>query len=72
MARLTPRQREVLELIAQGYNNASIAQRLYLPEKSVESYINAIYQELHLCGELDVHARVKAILLRLQDSQSRG
>ena len=72
MARLTPRQREVLELIAQGYNNAGIAQRLYLAEKSVESYINAIYQELQLSGEQDVNARVKATLLYLQDSQSRG
>ncbi len=72
VARLTPRQREVLELIAQGYNNAGIAQRLYLAEKSVESYINAIYQELQLSGEQDVNARVKATLLYLQDSQSRG
>lgn len=71
LARLTPRQQEVLELIAQGYNNAAIAGRLRLSEKSVETYINAIYQELHVSGEPDVHARVKATLAYLQESQNR-
>ena len=41
-ARLTPRQQEVLSLMAQGYNNAAIAERLVLGHKSVENYINAI------------------------------
>lgn len=71
VARLTPRQRQVLELIAQGYNNAAIAQRLTLTEKSVETYISVIYQQLNLSGEQDVHARVRATLLYLQESQSR-
>ena len=68
VSRLTPRQREVLELIAQGYNNATIAERLTLAEKSVETYINAVYQQLHLSGEQEIHARVKATLLYLQES----
>ena len=71
LARLTPRQQEVLELLAQGYSNASIARRLTLSEKSVETYINAIYQELHLSNEPDIHARVKATISYLHDSQSR-
>jgi len=71
VARLTPRQREVLELIAKGYTNAAIAQRLTLSERSVETYINAIYQELHLANEPDIHARVKATLIYLESSQSR-
>ena len=71
VARLTPRQQEVLELIAQGYNNAAIAEQLILSEKSVETYINAIYQELHLSNEPDIHARVKATLFYLENSQSR-
>jgi DNA-binding NarL/FixJ family response regulator len=70
-ARLTPRHRQVLELIAQGYNNTTIAQRLSLTEKSVETYINAIYQVLQVPGEEGVHARVKATLVYLQDSQNR-
>ena len=68
---LSPRQHEVLELIAQGHNNSGIAQRLILTEKAVEGHINAIYQELHLSGEEGVHARVKATLAYLQESQNR-
>ncbi len=68
VARLTARQREVLELIAQGYNNAAIAQRLNLAKKSVETYVNAVYHELHLSGEQEIHARVKATLQYLHDS----
>lgn len=71
VAKMTPRQHEVLELLAQGYSNAAIAQRLTLSEKSVETYINAIYQELHLSNEQGIHARVKATIAYLQESQSR-
>ena len=67
-ARLTPRHRQVLELIAQGYNNTAIAQKLSLTEKSVETYINSIYQVLQIPGEEGVHARVKATLVYLEDS----
>ncbi len=67
-ARLTPRHRQVLELIAQGFNNTTIAQRLTLTEKSVETYINAIYQVLQIPGEEGVHSRVKATLVYLEDS----
>ena len=67
-AKLTPRHRQVLELIAQGFNNTSIAQRLTLTEKSVETYINVIYQVLQIPGEEGVHSRVKAILVYLGDS----
>jgi DNA-binding NarL/FixJ family response regulator len=71
VARLNPRHQEVLELLAQGYSNAAIAQLLKLSRKSVETYINAIYQELHLSHEQDIHARVKATLLYLESSRSR-
>ena len=67
-ARLTPRHRQVLELIAQGYNNTAIAHELSLTEKSVETYINSIYQVLQISGEEGVHARVKATLVYLEDS----
>ena len=68
VARLTPRHQEVLELLAQGFTNSSIAQQLSLAEKSVETYINTIYQELHLSHEPGVHARVKATLMYLEGS----
>lgn len=68
IASLSPRQREVLELIAQGYTNAAIAGQLTLTEKSVETYINGIYHALGLSSDRNVHARVKATLLYLEDS----
>jgi len=68
VGRLTPRQQEVLEFLAQGYSNAAIAHRLTLSEKSVETYINAIYQELQLSHEPEIHARVKATLCYLKSS----
>lgn len=71
LERLTKRQQSVLELMAQGFNNAAIAERLTLAEKSVETYINVIYQELELSGVEDVHARVRATILFLNESQSR-
>ncbi|MBI2165441.1 MAG: response regulator transcription factor [Chloroflexi bacterium] len=72
VARLTPRQQEVLKLMAQGYNNATIAERLHLGEKSVENYINAVYQELQLTAEERIHPRVKASLIYLEESQSKS
>ena len=70
LAGMTPRQQEVLELMAQGYNNAAIAKRLGLSEKSVETYINVIYQALGLPSEQEIHARVKATLIFLRDTRS--
>lgn len=71
LARLTPRQVETLQLIAQGFNNAAIAERMVVAEKSVETYINTIYQQLGLSGEPGIHARVKACLLYLEESQKQ-
>ena len=71
VAGLTRRNQEVLELLAQGFSNSAIAQRLRLSGKSVETYINAIYQELHLSKEPETHARVKATLIYLENSQNR-
>jgi len=70
-ARLTPRQLEVLGLMAQGYNNTAIAEKLVLGHKSVENYINAIYQELNLNQSDTVHPRVSAVLSYIQDSYSQ-
>jgi len=70
LSRLTPRQLETMRLIAQGHNNAAIAERMVLTEKSVETYINTIYQQLGLSAEPRVHARVKATLIYLEESQN--
>ena len=69
--RLTPRQQDVLRLLAEGFNNATIARKLALMERSVESYINVIYQHLELSGESEINMRVKAALAFLKSSQRR-
>jgi DNA-binding NarL/FixJ family response regulator len=65
--RLTPREREVLEQMAQGRNNAGIAQALRLSERAVEKHINALFSKLDLGEAVDVHRRVKAVLLFLSE-----
>lgn len=60
---LTPRQQQVIALLAQGYSNASIAQQLSLGTKSVENYINALYQEFQISRDEPVHPRVTAALI---------
>jgi DNA-binding NarL/FixJ family response regulator len=63
--RLTPRERDVLEEMAQGRNNAGIATALFLSERAVEKHINALFSKLGLSEEPDTHRRVKAVLLFL-------
>ncbi len=72
LSALTRRQIEVLSLMAQGYNNAAIARKLVLEEKSVENHINAIFGQLNLSRDLGAHARVKAVLLYLQETVVAG
>jgi len=64
---LTPREKEVLHLIAEGRNNAAIAAGLFLSERAVEKHINAIFSKLGLSEEPDVHRRVKAALTYLAE-----
>ena len=65
---LTSRQGDVLRLMAQGFSNSAIAVELSLGRKSVENYINAIYQHLQISGSDPTHPRVKAVLMYMQDS----
>jgi len=70
LERLTPRQREILELLAQGVTNAAIAARLVIAEKSVENQLTAIYGELGIDRrEEAVHPRVRAVLVYLRESR---
>lgn len=69
LAELIPSLRPVLELIAQGFSNAAIAERLKLTERTVEAYSSTIYQSLGISGERDLHARVRATRIYLRDSQ---
>lgn len=67
--KLTARQRELLELMAKGYSNASIAENLVITKKAVENYINVIFQELGITRDEPVHPRVMAVLIYLQETQ---
>ena len=67
---LTPREREVLEQVAQGKNNAAVAAALFLTERAVEKRINTVFAKLQLTDEPDVNRRVKAVLLYLDEQQA--
>jgi DNA-binding NarL/FixJ family response regulator len=66
LTRLTPREREVLELMAEGRTNAAIAARLVIGVGAVEKNVTAIFQKLGLEDSGDDHRRVLAVLAFLQ------
>jgi DNA-binding NarL/FixJ family response regulator len=65
LARLTERERSVLELMAQGYSNGGIAQTLFLGLKTVETHVRSILQKLDLEESPEHHRRVLAVLTLL-------
>jgi DNA-binding NarL/FixJ family response regulator len=72
LAQLTEREREVLEHMAQGKNNAAIAKSLFLTERAVEKHINSLFHKLGLSEEPDVHRRVMAVLTYLREGGPPG
>lgn len=62
LARLTPREREVLELMAQGRSNGAIAATLVLSAGAVEKHISSIFTKLDLAPDAGDHRRVLAVL----------
>ncbi|MEO3862231.1 response regulator transcription factor [Acrocarpospora sp. B8E8] len=67
VARLTPREREVLELMAEGRSNAAIGQRLFLSESAVGKHTANIFLKLNLAPSDDDNRRVLAVLAYLND-----
>ena len=61
---LTPREFEIVELMAQRLSNREIAQKLYLSEGSVKQYVNQIYSKLHIEGDTRTKRAQLAALLR--------
>jgi DNA-binding NarL/FixJ family response regulator len=59
---LTPREREVLALMAEGRTNAGIAGRLWLTDRTVETHVTSILSKLSLYESADEHRRVLAVL----------
>jgi DNA-binding NarL/FixJ family response regulator len=66
---LTPREREVLSLMAEGRTNGGIARRLWLTEKTIETHVRTILMKLGLQVSSDDHRRVLAVLTYLRASQ---
>jgi DNA-binding NarL/FixJ family response regulator len=65
LARLSGREREVLELMAEGRSNSAIAQRLYVSEKAVSKHSTSIFAKLELAPSDDDNRRVLAVLAYL-------
>src|SRR5204862_4401285 len=66
LADLTPREREVLGLIAEGLSNRAIAARLFVTERTVEAHIQQLFLKLHLDANAGSHRRVLAVLAYLR------
>jgi DNA-binding NarL/FixJ family response regulator len=65
LGRLTPREREVLALMAEGWTNAGIAACLVVTEKAVSKHINNVFAKLSLYPAEDDNRRVLAVLTYL-------
>jgi DNA-binding NarL/FixJ family response regulator len=66
LAELTPRESEVLALMAEGRSNNGIAHRLYITEGAVEKHVRSILMKLHLPTTEDDHRRVLAVVTYLE------
>jgi DNA-binding NarL/FixJ family response regulator len=63
---LTPREREVLSVMAEGLSNAAVAARLVVTERAVEKHVTSIFAKLRLPASPDQHRRVLAVLAFLR------
>jgi DNA-binding NarL/FixJ family response regulator len=66
LSNLTPREREVLELMAEGRSNQAIAERLFVTLRAVEKHVTSIFGKLHLPAAEQDHRRVLAVLTYLR------
>ena len=66
LAELTPREREVLELMAEGRTNVAIAERMVVTERAVEKHVTSIFEKLGLTPTAGDHRRVLAVLTFLR------
>jgi DNA-binding NarL/FixJ family response regulator len=66
VSHLTPREREVLELMAEGRSNQAIADKLFVTHRAVEKHVTSIFGKLHLPAQDQDHRRVLAVLAYLR------
>ena len=65
LAVLTPREREVLKLMAEGRSNHAIGEQLVISQRAVEKHVTGIFEKLELPSEAETHRRVLAVLAYL-------
>jgi DNA-binding NarL/FixJ family response regulator len=69
IATLSPRELEVLDLMARGWSDAAIMAGLGLSDRTVDKHVHAVFRKLGLLEQPDVHRRVVAVLEFLRSSQ---
>jgi DNA-binding NarL/FixJ family response regulator len=69
LAELTPREREVIELVAEGRSNKAIAQRLFITERAVQKHVTSIFMKLGLPPSDDDHRRILAVLAYVRSTE---
>jgi DNA-binding NarL/FixJ family response regulator len=62
LSELTPREREVIALVAEGRSNKGIGQRLFITERAVQKHVTSIFIKLGLPPSEDDHRRILAVL----------
>jgi DNA-binding NarL/FixJ family response regulator len=72
LSRLSPRERDVLAVMAEGLGNTAIAERLFVTEGAVHKHIRSIFAKLGLAPDDRADRRVTAVLRHLEDTQRRG
>ena len=71
LGELSEREREVLELMAEGQSNAAIGRRLYLSERTVEAHVRHVLMKHDIPQSEDTHRRVLAVLAHLEAAQAQ-
>jgi DNA-binding NarL/FixJ family response regulator len=66
LADISPREREVLELMAEGRSNQAICERLFITQRAVEKHVTSIFTKLRLPADAADHRRVLAVLAYLR------